>query len=366
MKVGVLGGGQLGRMLALAGYPLGLSFRFYDPTHESPAGQVAERIAASYEDAQTLDAFAAGLDFATYEFENPPLEAARRVASRVPVFFPPVQALEMVQDRLTQKNLFQRLGISTTPFVSVDSLQDLERGVASLGLPAVLKTRRMGYDGKGQALLREEKDIEKGWMAHGIRPLILEAFIPFEREISLIAARGHRGEIALYPLTENVHREGILRLSRAPAPAVSDGLIQQAEHAARCIFAELDYVGVLAIEFFLHGGSLIANEAATRVHNSGHWTIEGAATSQFENHLRAGLGLPLGSTAARGRSAMVNLVGAAPEAARVMAIPGAHLHLYGKTPRPGRKLGHVNLTAEDAESVEKSLQAMKGLPGVAI
>ncbi len=364
MKVGVIGGGQLGRMMALAGYPLGFSFRFLDPSHESPAGQVAERRATPFEDPRGLDEFAQGLDLATYEFENPPLTAAQRLASRTPYFFPPVRALETVQDRLTQKNFFLSAGIATAPFQRVDSPQDLAQAVNTLGLPAVLKTRRMGYDGKGQAVLREERDLEKGWMALGASPLILEAFIPFTRELSLIAVRARTGETAFYPLAENVHFEGILRLSVAPAPNVAAALQQQAEECARSVFAALDYVGVLAIEFFEHQQQLVANEMATRVHNSGHWTMDGAATSQFENHLRAGAGLPLGSTAARGFTAMINLIGHQPASSDALAIPGAHLHLYGKSARPGRKLGHINLNEATRAELTRAVELTRGLAGV--
>lgn len=364
MKVGVIGGGQLGRMLALAGYPLGFTFRFLDPSHESPAGEMAERFMMPFEDARGIDQFAAGLDLATYEFENPPLTAAQRLASRTPYFFPSIRSLETVQDRLTQKNFFQRTGIATTPFTRVDSQQDLTKAVQLLGLPAVLKTRRMGYDGKGQAVLREEKDLEKGWMALGALPLILEAFTPFARELSLIAVRGRKGETVFYPLTENTHYDGILRLSIAPAPDVANGLQQQAEDYASRVFAELDYVGVLAIEFFEYQQQLITNEMATRVHNSGHWTMDGAATSQFENHLRAGAGLPLGSTATRGFTAMVNLIGHEPAHDDALAIPGAHLHLYGKSARPGRKLGHINLNEASRSELQRAVEMTRGFAGV--
>jgi 5-(carboxyamino)imidazole ribonucleotide synthase len=364
MKVGVIGGGQLGRMMALEGYPLGFSFRFYDPSHESPGGQVAERFNSAFEDPQALDRFASGLDLATYEFENLPLSAAQRVASRVSYFFPPIKALQIVQDRLTQKNLFRRLNISTTPFERVDSLQDLAGAVSRLGFPAVLKTRRMGYDGKGQALLREPKDVEKGWMALGGTPLILEGFIAFEREISLIAVRGRHGRTAFYSMAQNTHHQGILRASIAPAPDLKPEIEAQAQAAAQAIFVELDYVGVLAIEFFLLQGRLIANEMAARVHNSGHWTLDGAAASQFENHLRAGAGLPLGSTAARGVTAMLNFIGELPSPEEVLRIPGAHLHLYGKLPRAGRKLGHANLCAATHEELRPLLAMASGLAGI--
>ncbi len=357
--VGVLGGGQLGRMLALAGLPLGLRFRFLEPADESPAGQVAERVVGAFDDADSLDRFADGLDLVTYEFENVPTAAARRLAQRVPVY-PPPAALELSQDRLAEKNLFKRLNIPTTEYAAVGSRALLEQAVERLGYPAVLKTRRLGYDGKGQAVIRGPADVERAWRLLGDRPLILEEFIPFEREVSQLAVRGRDGAVAFYPLVENHHEHGILRWSLAPAPGVAADLQAGANDYALRVLRELNYVGVLAIEFFLRGEQLIANEMAPRVHNSGHWTIEGAETSQFENHLRAAAGWPLGSTAPVGWSAMVNLIGAAPDVAALLALPDAHLHLYGKAPRPGRKLGHVTLRAADADQALRRLAEARG------
>jgi 5-(carboxyamino)imidazole ribonucleotide synthase len=363
-------------MLALAGYPLGLRFRFFDPAPDSPAGQLAEHVVAEYDDWDALRRFAQGVDAITYEFENVPVETARFLTQFAPVY-PPPQALEAAQDRLNEKTLFRRLGIPTPPFAPVDSRGQLDAAVRDLGLPAVLKTRRLGYDGKGQHVLRAPESVDAAWQALGGASLILEGFVPFEREVSVLAVRSRTGESAFYPLVENHHRDGILRLSlapstRAPLPAGEGRGLENTEahslspweragvranlHATACDYASrvtqhLDYVGVLAIEFFQHDGRLLANEMAPRVHNSGHWTIEGAETSQFENHLRAVLGWPLGSTASRGCSAMLNLIGALPEAQAVLALPNAHLHLYGKAPRPGRKLGHITLRAEDPESL---------------
>ena len=361
MIVGVLGGGQLGRMLALAGYPLGLRFRFLDRAADATSGQVGELVVGDYEDAAVLDRFAAGLTVATYEFENVPVVAARRLAERVPVF-PAARALEVAQDRLAEKTLFGELGIPVAPFARVDTRADLEAAAGRLGLPAVLKTRRFGYDGKGQAVLREPGDVEAAWAHLGGVPLLLEGFVPFERELSVLAARGRDGQTAFYPLVENHHRDGILRKSLAPAPGLTPDLTAQAEaHAARVLDA-LGYAGVLAIELFQEGGRLLANELAPRVHNSGHWTIEGAETSQFENHLRAVLGLPLGSTAPRGVSAMLNLIGATPDPAAVLAVPGAHVHLYGKAPAPGRKLGHLTLRADEPGDLRRLLASLERLP----
>jgi 5-(carboxyamino)imidazole ribonucleotide synthase len=355
MIVGILGAGQLGRMLALAGYPLGFRFRFLDPAPGSPAGQLAEQIVADYDDQQAIEDFAHGLDVITYEFENVPVAAVRALASRVPVY-PPPQALEVAQDRVVEKNFFRGLDIPTPAFAAVESRDSLANAVAEIGLPAVLKTRRFGYDGKGQFVLREPADVERGWKALGGVPLILEGFVPFTRELSILAVRSIGGETAFYPLVENQHRNGILHISRAPAPDLSAPLQAQAEAYATRMLQRLSYVGVLAIELFQVGDQLLANECAPRVHNSGHWTIEGAETSQFANHLRAITGLPLGSPAPLGHAAMLNLIGTLPEPAKVLSVPGAHLHLYGKTSRPGRKLGHVTLRGDPAVVEERLTQ----------
>jgi 5-(carboxyamino)imidazole ribonucleotide synthase len=358
--VGVLGGGQLGRMLALAGHPLGLRFRFLDPNPDSPAGQLAERVGQRFDSPAALDRFAPGLSVATYEFENVPVALAQALAERVPVY-PPPAALESSQDRLTEKLLFQRLGLPTAPFTAVGTRAELERALQEIGLPAVLKTRRFGYDGKGQAVLRGPGDVARAWESLGRVPVLLEGFVGFEREVSQIAARGRDGTLAFYPLVENHHEHGILRLTLAPAPDLSADLQELSVDLTRRVLEALDYVGVLAIEFFQQGGRLIANEMAPRVHNSGHWTIEGAQTSQFENHLRAILGWPLGEPAALGPCAMVNLIRTAPGPAAVLAVPGAHLHLYGKSPRPGRKVGHVTVLAATAEQVRARVERVRAL-----
>jgi 5-(carboxyamino)imidazole ribonucleotide synthase len=344
VSIGILGGGQLGYMLALAGYPLGLRFRFLDPSPEAPVGRIAPRVTGDFSDRGTLEKFAHGLEVVTYEFENVPVDAVHFLAKKVSVF-PPPGALEAAQDRLREKQLFEKLGIPTTEFASVTAASDLDAALKKVGLPAVLKTRRMGYDGKGQWTLKTQEDVRIAKEGLPRLPFIAERFVPFTREISVLAVRGKAGETAFYPLVENHHRKGILRLSLAPAPSVSPQIQRAAEEAARMVLESLNYVGVLAIEFFEHDGQLLANEMAPRVHNSGHWTIEGAVTSQFENHLRAINGFPLGSTTAIGSSAMINLIGEVPQPAKVLAIPSAHLHLYGKEPREGRKLGHVTLRA---------------------
>jgi len=362
VNVGILGGGQLGRMLALAGYPLGLRFRFLDPAPDAPAGHLSEHIVGSYEDPDVLARFASGMDVVTYEFENVPVEAAQLLAERVPVF-PPPQALDVSQDRLTEKTFFNSLGIPTPPFAAVDSEDGLRQAVGTIGLPAVLKTRRMGYDGKGQHVLQQPEEVSTAWEVLGGQPLILEGFVRFQRELSILAVRGRNGRMVFYPLVENHHLGGILRLSAAPAPHLTPRCQENAESYARRVMDALDYVGVLAIELFQVGDDLLANEMAPRVHNSGHWTIEGAETSQFENHLRAVLGLPLGSTAVPSRAAMLNLIGKIPEIEQVLAVPGAHLHLYGKAPRPGRKVGHVTILDNAHGSYEERLVKLGVLVG---
>ncbi|WP_105317347.1 5-(carboxyamino)imidazole ribonucleotide synthase [Thermus tenuipuniceus] len=354
MRLGILGGGQLGRMLALAGYPLGLSFRFLDPSPEACAGQVGELVAGDFLDEEALRRFAEGLELVTYEFENVPVEAARFLEARLPVF-PPPKALEVAQDRLAEKTFMHSLGIPTPPFRRVDGLRELREGLEALGFPALLKTRRGGYDGKGQALLTSSEEAERAFHALGGGGLILEGYVSFQRELSLLGVRSRTGEMAFYPLVENRHQGGILRLSLAPAPGVSPTLQQKAEAYARNAMEALGYVGVLALELFQVGEELLFNEMAPRVHNSGHWTLEGAETSQFENHLRALLGLPLGSTAPRGYSAMANLIGVKPDFPQVLALPGAHLHWYGKEVRPGRKVGHITLRRDTWEDLARDL-----------
>ena len=359
MSVGILGGGQLGYMLALAGYPLGMRFRFLDPSPEAPVGRIAPRVTGDYSDRGALEKFAHGLEVVTYEFENVPVDAARFLAKKVSVFPPPV-ALETAQDRLREKQLFEKLGVATTEYAPLNSAYDLDSAVKKIGLPAVVKTRRMGYDGKGQWILKTAEQVKIVREELPKEPCILEKFVPFSRELSVLAARGRAGDTVFYPLVENHHRAGILRLSLAPAQQLRPEIQREAEEAACKVLEALNYVGVLAIEFFEFEGTLLANEMAPRVHNSGHWTIEGAVTSQFENHLRAIHGLPLGATTPIGASAMINLIGELPEAKQVLAVPSAHLHLYGKEPRPGRKLGHVTLRAPSFENLTNRFSTLPG------
>ncbi|HYI74286.1 MAG TPA: 5-(carboxyamino)imidazole ribonucleotide synthase [Gaiellaceae bacterium] len=323
--VGCIGGGQLGRMLALAGAPLGVRFRFLDPSAEACAGDVGELLVGPYDDPLLLDRLAEGADAVTYEFENVPVEAARRVGA-----VPDALALERGQDRLVEKELFASLGIPTARFGTL----------ADTGLPALVKSRRLGYDGKGQRIVESDERIGDDELA--------EEVVAFDRELSVVAVRGRDGDTRFYPLAANEHRGGILAVSRAP---VRDAPQAGAEAIATKLLDALDYVGVLAVELFEVDGLLLANEFAPRVHNTGHWTIDGAVTSQFENHVRAILGWPLGPTEAIGESVMANLVGETPPLERLLGVPGARVHLYGKEPRPGRKLGHVTLVDADEEAV---------------
>lgn len=356
-RIGIIGGGQLGRMLALAGIPLGLEFVFLDPSPEACARLVGKQIVADYDELMALERLVNETDIVTLEFENIPVAAARFVQGRG-LLFPGPRALEVAQDRVNEKTLFDELGIPTPPWRAVDSLEGLRAAVAKIGLPAVLKTRRLGYDGKGQAVLREPADIETAWAALGSAPLILEGFIAFRREVSIIAVRSRTGELAFYPLSENTHERGILKLSLSRA---HDPLQEAAEAHARKVLETLDYVGTMGFEFFVTDQGLIANEIAPRVHNTGHWTIEGAAVSQFENHLRAILGLPLGSTALRGAAAMLNFIGELPPIERVLTLPDVHYHSYGKAPRPGRKVGHATLVARDEAERDARLAELLAL-----
>lgn len=357
MKVGIIGAGQLGRMLALAGFPLGLKFHFIDRSADASAAQVAPILTGELNDVALLTKLAREVDVVTFDWENVSAEGLAAIEAQTAVL-PPAAALAASQDRLTEKRLFRRLRIPTPAFDAVDSEADLARVVRKVGLPGVLKTRRLGYDGKGQRVLRNSADRSAAWSELGGQPLIYEAFVDFSHEVSIIGARSRTGEIRVYPLAKNVHVEGIL--SYTTAPYVQRSLQKLAERHLRSIFRHFNYAGILAIEFFVVRGRLLANEMAPRVHNSGHWTIEGAITSQFENHLRAILGLPLGSTDAVAPAVMLNLIGGAPASEKLLELPGAHLHLYGKAPRQGRKIGHVTLIGASDETVAEATAFIEG------
>ena len=359
MRVGIVGGGQLGRMLAIAGYPLDIRCTTLDPARDSSASQVAPSIVGPYDDREALARLAEDADVVTYEFENVPVDGARFLMELAPLF-PSADALEIAQDRVSEKVLFDDVRLPTARYEAVATPDQLRSAVDRVGTPALLKTRRLGYDGKGQAVFHDAVLAEDAWRAIGEVPSILEQVVDFARELSIIGVRGRDGSVAFYPLVENHHREGILRRSIAPAPDLTPELQALAESHARAVMDRLEYVGVMAIELFQLGDELLGNEIAPRVHNSGHWTIEGAETSQFENHLRAITGMPLGSTKVRGSSAMVNLIGTVPDTADIAAIAGAHLHLYGKEPRPGRKLGHVTIVGGEPGSVDPGLLDLIG------
>jgi 5-(carboxyamino)imidazole ribonucleotide synthase len=356
-RVGIVGGGQLGMMLAEAGIELAIECLTLDPARDSPASRVAPSIVAAYDDEASLAELAAGSDVVTYEFENVPVASARFLVERVPVF-PPPASLEVAQDRLLEKTLFEEVGIPVAPFAPVASKEELDEALEVVGVPSLLKTRRLGYDGKGQARIASVEDAPDSWRSLGEAPSILESLVPFDRELSIIGARGHDGETRFYPLVENVHRDGILRVSTAPAADVSDELRGMAERHAIAVMERLGHVGVLAIELFQVGERLLGNELAPRVHNSGHWTIEGAPTSQFENHLRAVCGMELGPTTPSTYSAMVNLIGSMPDDGSWPDDHTVHVHPYGKQARPGRKLGHVTIVDGDRVTLNSVLQAV--------
>jgi 5-(carboxyamino)imidazole ribonucleotide synthase len=363
--LGILGGGQLARMLALAAAPLGVKALVVDSSADACAGQVAPLVMADWTDYAALEAFAAQVDVVTFDFENVPAETAHWLAERVAVF-PAPQALAVAQDRLAEKTLFRECGLPTPAFMTVDTREQLDLALSAVGAPAILKTRRLGYDGKGQFRLRQLADADAAWAALGAQAskhgLILEAFVPFERELSVIAVRGRDGDFRTWPLTRNWHTDGVLAMSLAPAPDI-ERLQHRATELARTLAERLDYVGVFALELFVKDGELLGNEMAPRVHNSGHWTIEGAHTSQFENHVRAVLGLPLGDTGARGFSAMFNWIGELPDAAPVLHAVDAHWHDYGKQARPGRKVGHATVCAADTGQLAERLAGIAGVLG---
>ncbi len=347
-------------MLGLAGIPLGCTFTFLDPSPEAGARAVGELIVGDYDDDASLDRLAAASDVVTYEFENVPAHAATRIADRVPVL-PPPRSLEMTQSRAREKEVFERCGIGTPRYRVVSNAEELAPAINDVGMPCVVKTLTEGYDGKGQIVVRSRADKEDA-VRRVDRDVIVESLIAFERELSVIGVRSRNGEIAIYPLVENAHHEGILRVSRAPARD-TEPLQSQAESMMNSLLDDLGHVGVLTLEMFERDGELLGNEMAPRVHNSGHWTIEGAETSQFENHIRAITGRPLGSTRPRGHSAMVNLIGELPAPDDVLSVAGAHLHLYDKAPRSGRKVGHVTVRAEAPEDVNEAVGRLRGLAG---
>ncbi len=359
-QIAILGGGQLARMLVQAGVPLGLGFKVIDKSVDVCAAAIAPAVAVDWDDDAEVREAVAGADAVTFDWENVPATSAAMLAETTAVR-PGANALATAQDRLDEKALFESCGLPVAAHMAVDDHAALDRALDAIGTPAILKTRRFGYDGKGQFRLHGSADADAAWRALGSAAgehgLILEAMVPFERELSILAVRGQDGEFRSWPLVQNVHVDGILSLSLAPARV--EAAVQQAAHAhARSIAEALDYVGVFAVELFDLGDRLLGNEMAPRVHNSGHWSIEGAVTSQFENHVRAVAGLPLGSTALRGTSLMLNFIGEMPDRTTLLRHPDVHLHDYGKSPRPGRKLGHATLCADDHDALFQRARAL--------
>jgi len=357
MKVGILGAGQLARMIALAGYPLGVEFIFLDPSADACANKLGEHLLGDYNDPDLLAQLTERADVVTYEFENVPAQTAEFLATHTQVH-PAPKALAVAQDRLVEKTFFNDIGIPTPAYAAVTSLADLEQAMSDIGYPAILKSRTQGYDGKGQSVLKAPDDLAAAWeLLQGV-PAIVEGFVPFDREVSIIAVRNVSGAIVFYQLSENIHRNGILRVAQC---CTDDAMQAQAESYASQLLTELNYVGVLALELFEVNGKLIANEFAPRVHNSGHWTIEGAQTSQFENHLRAILDLPLGSTAPVGKAAMVNFIGGLPRTETILGINNAHLHLYDKAPRKGRKVAHATICADTDKQLASLIDQLSAI-----
>ncbi|MDT8407347.1 MAG: 5-(carboxyamino)imidazole ribonucleotide synthase [Methylococcales bacterium] len=352
MKIGILGGGQLARMLALAGVPLGLEFVTIDPAQDACAAPVSEHWQGAYDDPVLLERLGQVCDYVTYEFENIPVAIVEQLARTVPVY-PSAQALAMSQDRLIEKQFLNELGIATAPFAAIDSLAQLEAEAGRLNFPAILKTRRFGYDGKGQFVIKKPDDLHAAWTAMAGHALILEGFVPFCREVSILAARSPSGDKVYYPLSENQHHKGILRMAKN----TRDDLLQaKAERIIDKVLDALDYVGMIALEMFELEGELVANEFAPRVHNSGHWTLEGSVTSQFENHLRAVVGWPLGATDSVGFATMHNFIGRNPDLKTLLALPQVHVHYYGKSARKGRKVAHATVRA-DSEATQSGRSA---------
>ena len=358
MKIGIIGAGQLAQMLAHAAEPLDISCHCLANSLHDPAAQVANLHSIDLQDTEALTAFANSVDIITFENENVD-PALLKLLQQHATCYPNWQAIQTSQDRLIEKQYLSDLNIPVAPFAAVNSLTELQQATQSLQYPCVLKTRRFGYDGKGQVCIQSAADIDTAWEQLKQQPLILEAWIPFEREVSIIGVRSASGDIKYYPLTENIHQAGILRQSNAPF--INESLQQQAQHYCQQVLNQMDFVGVLTIEFFVHDGQLIANEIAPRVHNSGHWTIEGAVTSQFENHIRAILNLPLGNTAAIAATTMFNCIGELPDLTTILELPDAHFHSYHKTARPKRKLAHVTLVKQDKETTERQYQQLQRL-----
>lgn len=360
-RIGIFGGGQLGRMMALAATSLNARCSFYEPTPDCPANVIGSVFGDDSNSETAVGAFLDSADVFTYEFENISTDLVRRIADHKPVY-PSIESLRISQNRLNEKRLFAELNIPSARFYEIRQETDIVRAAADLGLPLVIKTVTQGYDGRGQFLLKNEGQIADAWASLGAQaPLIAEEFVHFRRELSIIAVRGHDGKSVCYPLTENTHHQGILSHSIAPAPFVEDDVQMTAEKYISTLLTHLDHVGALTLEMFETRHGLVANETAPRVHNSGHWSIEGSHCSQFENHIRAILGLPLGSTYCAEPTAMINIIGQHPRTEDILQIDDAHLHLYGKIERPARKLGHITVTARTHHDLEDKVKKIATL-----
>ena len=358
MKIGIVGAGQLAQMLAHAAEPLGISTHCLANNLNDPASYLATLQVSDFKDENSLIAFAKTVDVITFENENIDKSLIEILKKNTPCY-PSFRAIQVAQDRLVEKQTLTELGIPVAPFTEINSLEQLQQETKNIQFPCILKTRRFGYDGKGQIRLQTKEDIIPAWEQLKNQPLILEGFIPFETEISIICVRSRSSAMQYYPITQNNHKDGILRESHAP---YKNAVLQkQAQLYAEKLLTTLDYVGVLAIEFFVYQNKLIANEFAPRVHNSGHWTIEGAITSQFENHVRAILDLPLGNTQAIASTTMFNCIGQLPLLNEILHLPDAHFHTYHKAARENRKLGHVTLVKYDNERFQKQYDLLQML-----
>jgi len=359
-RLGIIGGGQLARMLVLQAAQLGIRCMVLDPKPDAGAGQLAPQIVADYDDMTALQQLLDQVDVLTYDFENVPAAALQQLAPGAQLA-PGVEVLHAAQDRLCEKQLFRQLGIAVGDFHAVGSRVELLQAIDHTGYPAVLKTRRLGYDGKGQVVLREAEDLERAWQQLGDHELILEAFIDYQFECSIIGVRSRAGEVRCYPLTVNHHEQGILRASRVGFTGLDAALQQQAEAWLQQIAEQFHYVGVLTLELFVSDAGLLANEIAPRVHNSGHWSIDAADCSQFENHLRAITDLPLGPVTVSAEALMINFIGQKPDPQCWLQVPGLHWHDYGKQPRDLRKVGHATLCAHDQQQLQQRLQQLQSV-----
>ena len=358
MKIGVLGAGQLGRMMAISGYPLNHQFGFSGNTNDEPASLLGHMFALE-DNAENIESLVAFADVITYESENTDVEIVKEINKDIPVY-PGEKSLFTTQHRGREKALFDQLNIPCAPYQMVNSLADLTKAVSDIGLPAILKTATEGYDGKGQFLMHHTDQIKEAFDSMQGVESILEGFVNFKRELSLIAVRGIDNDHKYYPLVENTHHNGILRLTIAPAQTIDPKVQETAEHYMQTLLDEMGHVGVLTIELFETENGLVVNEMAPRVHNSGHWSIEGAHTSQFENHIRAISGMPLGDTSpTHAFSAMINIIGKIGPTDLVLNMANANLHLYDKTERENRKLGHINIIANSQAQLDTSIQQLK-------